>query len=462
MSKAINLALDTTKSDINNPTYKLRQGDGNYQTIRATITANGEPFDLTDVSVSFNGTTAANTKVIDYNVVKIDILQGVIEYTPNKQMGSSVGRYKEAYFRFTKGDSTATTASFNIDVTTSVDINNEDAKDYVSIVDTVVKNLNDTTEKQLAHSDEVINGHIDKLSEKIESTAQDFNEKANKATSSVLEAQREIDSKLADTKQQIDRDFSNTNDRVKQLNDALDNIKADEPNYAHLNKDETFSKSLRVLNGLYVEQKINTRDGIDSYGNSRLHSGLIVDDGLSSTADFKVDGNSTVNKIDVNGDAFLNNGSTIKKGLAVNGSTMLNGDTISQKIDANGPIFGHADIVGFESITSKKFRDVWVWDNGLNAHIWRNGNNVQCKISGNLLSEHPNFTRLEWNIPVGFRPIDEADIIAKVGWSNGIIKIYPDGSAWNNDTAFHTENNSGGDNSAFGGGSWLTPDDFPA
>ncbi|CAK1222773.1 BppU family phage baseplate upper protein [Fructobacillus fructosus] len=316
MSKAINLALDTTKSDINNPTYKLRQGDGNYQTIRATITANGEPFDLTDVSVSFNGTTAANTKVIDYNVVKIDILQGVIEYTPNKQMGSSVGRYKEAYFRFTKGDSTATTASFNIDVTTSVDINNEDAKDYVSVVDTVVNQLNDTTKKQLAHSDEVINGHIDKLSEKIESTTQDFNEKANKATSSVLEAQREIDSKLADTKQQIDRDFSNTNDRVKQLNDALDNIKADEPNYAHLNKDETFSKSLRVLNGLYVEQKINTRDGIDSYGNSRLHSGLIVNNGLASTANFSVDGDTVVNKLDVNGQLFANDGLDIKGRLS--------------------------------------------------------------------------------------------------------------------------------------------------
>ncbi|GAP01912.1 hypothetical protein FFRU_160060 [Fructobacillus fructosus] len=317
MSKAINLALDTTKSDINNPTYKLRQGDGNYQTIRATITANGEPFDLTDVSVSFNGTTAANTKVIDYNVVKIDILQGLIEYTPNKQMGSSVGRYKEAYFRFTKGDSTATTASFNIDVTTSVDINNEDAKDYVSIVDTVVKNLNDTTEKQLAHSDEVINGHIDELSEKIESTTQDFNEKANKATSSVLKAQQIIDTKLSNVEKQIEEDVSSTNDRVKQLNDALDNIKADEPNYAKINSDNTFKGKNNF------EQKIIAPNGLQGNADTARQSEYVnpknnqIVNNLTVNGQLKVSGNQKVVSF---------SGTIPKFGFAIEGQRV--GDTV--------------------------------------------------------------------------------------------------------------------------------------
>ncbi|MGQ2227091.1 BppU family phage baseplate upper protein [Fructobacillus fructosus] len=439
MSKAINLALDTTKSDINNPTYKLRRGDGNYQTIRATITANGEPFDLTDVSVSFNGTTAANTKVIDYNVVKIDILQGVIEYTPNKQMGSSVGRYKEAYFRFTKGDSTATTASFNIDVTTSVDINNEDAKDYISIVDTVVKNLNDTTEKQLAHSDEVINGHIDELSEKIESTTQDFNEKANKATSSILEAQREIDSKLTDTKQQIDRDFSNTNDRVKQLNDALDSIKADEPNYAKLNSDNTFK------------------------GKNTFEQKIIAPNGLQGNADTagKSDEATHATNADLASQLVPTNDQTVNN-LIVNGFHHVMGDSIFEKLDANGPLFAHSDIIGFSAVTSTKFRDAWVWDNGLNAHIWRNGNVVMMRIQGGVLSDHYAFSKLEWNIPVGFRPFDEAHVLASVGYTKGIIKIYPDGSAWNVDQTFKPSDNNGGDGVPFGFGVWLTNDGFPA
>lgn len=147
----------------------------------------------------------------------------------------------------------------------------------------------------------------------------------------------------------------------------------------------------------------------------------------------------TVNNLTVSGNTFLNNGAKISNGLSVDG-----------------------DVVASSAVTSTKFRDAWLWDNGLNAHIWRNGNVVMMRIQGGIISDHAAFSKLGWNIPAGFRPFDEINVLASVGYTKGIIKMFPDGSAWNVDQTFKPSDNSGGDGVPYGFGVWLTNDDFPS
>ncbi|MFC4761024.1 BppU family phage baseplate upper protein [Fructobacillus durionis] len=413
MSKAINLALDTTKSDINNPTYKLRQGDGNYQTIRATITANGEPFDLTDVSVSFNGTTAANTKVIDYNVVKIDILQGLIEYTPNKQMGSSVGRYKEAYFRFTKDDSTATTASFNVDVITSVDITNEDAKDYVSIVDETIKKLNDATKEQLDNSSKLINGEFDNLSERIKQVTDDFNDKANKATELVNDVSLEIDNKLTDAKKRID-----------ELNKELDDIKANEPNYAKLNADNNFK------------------------GNNTFEKPIKASGGVVGNVTGNLQGNATTSSQSI----------TSKISEKANVADVAN--AVAEGLDIKA-----GKVIANDEMMTKKgiYTSVKCQKDGMTLWLNRVGNIVTILIDDfmNISWELADNEVIANNIPAGYRPNSYSKIPIYLGDNGSLSSISPSGVLSNGTRHFY----SNGDNylrSLKLFGTYMTVDDFPS
>lgn len=147
--------------------------------------------------------------------------------------------------------------------------------------------------------------------------------------------------------------------------------------------------------------------------------------------------------------------------LTVNGYHHVSGDTVVNKLDVNGQLFAHGDITGLGTITSKKKSSGETWDYGLDVYFDRVGNMVIARIHGKLIAEHGAFTTLQWNIPVGFRPVSETNMIASVGYSKGIIKVFPDGSAYNVDQTFKTSDNNGGDGVAYGFGVWPTLDDFP-
>ena len=151
MSNSVNLSLDVTKTGIQNPLIKVRQGDGGFETLRTTVTANGEPMDLQGWTITFMGTTAGNHKIVDGNVKIIEAPNGIFDYTPSKAWGVDIGEFKIAYFKFVKGDGSASSANFRVNVIEAVDLTQEEAQNYISVVDTTIAEINQHLTGSLAH-----------------------------------------------------------------------------------------------------------------------------------------------------------------------------------------------------------------------------------------------------------------------------------------------------------------------
>lgn len=150
MSNRVNLTLDVTKTGIQNPLIKVRQGDGGFETLRTTVTSNGEPLDLQGWTVTFMGTTAGSHKIVDDNVTVVEAPNGIFDYTPSKAWGMDIGEFKIAYFKFVKGDGSASSANFRVNVIEAVDLTQEEAQNYISIVDTTIAEAREHLENSLA------------------------------------------------------------------------------------------------------------------------------------------------------------------------------------------------------------------------------------------------------------------------------------------------------------------------
>lgn len=151
MSNSVNLSLDVTKTGIQNPLIKVRQGDGGFETLRTTVTANGEPMDLQGWTITFMGTTAGNHKIVDGNVTLVEAPNGIFDYTPSKAWGMDIGDFKIAYFKFVKGDGSASSANFRVSVIEAVDLTQEEAQNYISVVDTTIAEINQHLTNSLAN-----------------------------------------------------------------------------------------------------------------------------------------------------------------------------------------------------------------------------------------------------------------------------------------------------------------------
>lgn len=154
MANGIVLNIDTTKSEFQNPMVQLRQGDGNYQSLAVTVTSNGEPLNLTGWKVTFMGTTAGGFKIVDSAVTITNALQGEFTYTPTKAWGQDQGEFKNAYFKFTKADETASGASFRVNVLEAVDLTAEEAGNYISVVDQLINDVKDNIDGKLAETNQ--------------------------------------------------------------------------------------------------------------------------------------------------------------------------------------------------------------------------------------------------------------------------------------------------------------------
>ena len=148
MSNSVNLSLDVTKTGIQNPLIKVRQGDGGFETLHTTVTSNGEPLDLQGWTITFMGTTAGNHKIVDGNVNIVEAPNGIFDYTPSKAWGMDIGEFHMAYFKFVKGDGSASSANFRVNVIEAVDLTQEEAQNYISVVD----NLIEQTRQDLTNS----------------------------------------------------------------------------------------------------------------------------------------------------------------------------------------------------------------------------------------------------------------------------------------------------------------------
>ena len=141
MSNSVNLSLDVAKTGIQNPLIKVRQGDGGFETLRTTVTANGEPMDLQGWTITFMGTTAGNHKIVDSNAQIVEAPNGIFDYTPSKAWGMDIGEFKIAYFKFVNEDGSASSANFRVSVIEAVDLTQEEAQHYISVIDGMINDL---------------------------------------------------------------------------------------------------------------------------------------------------------------------------------------------------------------------------------------------------------------------------------------------------------------------------------
>ena len=186
MSNRVNLTLDVTKTGIQNPLIKVRQGDGGFETLRTTVTSNGEPLDLQGWTVTFMGTTAGNHKIVDTNVTVVEAPNGIFDYTPSKAWGMDIGEFKIAYFKFVKGDGTASSANFRVNVIEAVDLTQEEAQNYISIVDATIAEAKEHLESSLASISSSVadtSSAVSSLSVRVSNTASSAVSQINSAAS---------------------------------------------------------------------------------------------------------------------------------------------------------------------------------------------------------------------------------------------------------------------------------------
>ena len=186
MSNRVNLTLDVTKTGIQNPLIKVRQGDGGFETLRTTVTSNGEPLDLQGWIITFMGTTAGSHKIVDDNVTVVEAPNGIFDYTPSKAWGMDIGEFKIAYFKFVKGDGTASSANFRVNVIEAVDLTQEEAQNYISVVDATITEAREHLENSLADvtaSVAATSSAVGSLSVSVSSTASSAVSQINSAAS---------------------------------------------------------------------------------------------------------------------------------------------------------------------------------------------------------------------------------------------------------------------------------------
>ena len=267
------LNVDTTKSDIQNPLVKLRQGDGNYQSMLVTVRNNGEPINLSGWTITFMGTTNGEHKIIDSDVIVEDVVSGIFRYTPTKAWGQDIGEFKKAYFKLTKDDETASSANFRVNVLEAVDLTDDEASDYISIVDSLIDDVKTNLNTKLDETKSEIESAQQQASTTSESV-KEYTEKADKAVADVNNTASSAISEVTDTANNAIESINNQLDGIKDgdnvftgSNEFTQPIKGDlsgnattatsanDPNAVHLTKDQTISGDNEftgntIMNGL--------------------------------------------------------------------------------------------------------------------------------------------------------------------------------------------------------------------
>ena len=191
--------LDLNKNNAINPIIFGRLTDGNLRKITVNITNEGEPVDLTDWVIRFEGTTGGQAKVFDVmGVHLLDAENGKFEYTFSKTAFSATGAYRQAYFAIEKDNMRETTNDIKIVVENVADLNAQDAE-------TVVTELNKTIT--------LINERYAELNGRVDGYGDDIAELENWLTS-----------RKAEIEDLIDLANSSFNEKLTEIQEKLDKI----------------------------------------------------------------------------------------------------------------------------------------------------------------------------------------------------------------------------------------------
>lgn len=331
MSNRVNLTLDVTKTGIQNPLIKVRQGDGGFETLRTTVTSNGEPLDLQGWTITFMGTTAGDHKIVDGNVKLIEAPNGIFDYTPSKAWGMDIGEFKIAYFKFVKGDGSASSANFRVNVIEAVNLTQEEAHDYISAIDTTIAEINNHLTDSLANVKQSVaetSSTASSLSVQVSSAANQVNSAASNATSVTSSAVDNVNSVASSAVENVNSVASSitTNEAQFVRKTGTETIAGDKTFTSTINGNAATATKWQTARTLALDGDVTGSATID--GSNNVSIATTGTNLVHKTSDETIAGNKT----------FTGNTtfSSVKSSNIKTGSTKLNGMTINFRETAVG------------------------------------------------------------------------------------------------------------------------------
>ena len=146
--RTYDILLDSYNSTIPEPIVG-RQGDKNGAvTLHVTITDRGTAVDLTGQTINLIAETAKGKAVVADNagVTLTDATNGRFDYEVPNALWSEAGKVTKAYFSLNDANGQQTTYDLIFIVKESIDINQEDAHNYVTIIDGTIRDLSEKIE----------------------------------------------------------------------------------------------------------------------------------------------------------------------------------------------------------------------------------------------------------------------------------------------------------------------------
>lgn len=141
--RTYDILLDSYNSTMPEPIVG-RQGDKNGAvTLHVTITDRGTAVDLTGQTINLMAETAKGTAVVADNagVTLIDATNGRFDYAVPNALWSESGKIKKAYFSLNDTDGQQTTYDLIFIVKKAIDISQDKADDYVTVIDGTLRDL---------------------------------------------------------------------------------------------------------------------------------------------------------------------------------------------------------------------------------------------------------------------------------------------------------------------------------
>lgn len=141
--RSYEINLDSFSSLIPEPIVG-RQGDKNGAvTLYVTVTDRGAAVDLTEETINLMAKTAKGTAIIADNagVTITDAVNGKFTYEIPNALWSEAGKIKDAYFSLNDTDGQQTTYDLIFIVKKAIDISQDKADDYITIIDGTIRDL---------------------------------------------------------------------------------------------------------------------------------------------------------------------------------------------------------------------------------------------------------------------------------------------------------------------------------
>lgn len=141
--RTYDILLDSYNSTMPEPIVG-RQGDKNGAvTLHVTITDRGSAVDLTSQTVNLIAETANGTAVVADNagVTLTDAVNGKFDYAIPNALWSEAGKITKAYFSLNDTDGQQTTYDLIFIVKKAIDISQDKADDYITVIDGTIRDL---------------------------------------------------------------------------------------------------------------------------------------------------------------------------------------------------------------------------------------------------------------------------------------------------------------------------------